>query len=236
MAYNRSVEASVLSEGSRLTSDLVGIGMLFHATPSAEPNIEDTLLAATSEGTEADDLRVLAVTTTWLGIHGSRVNADRLLRALARQRSPRVRAYWAAVGTWLGKDRRLARLRSLHEGKPVDLLRVGTAFHVARKGEDPRFDGSALRVPAGVLRDRPSDVLSPADLAAAHRTYRYRTLIGPSYRADMWAVLDGDPGLSASDLARRAYGSFATAWNVKRDWAVLNPGLPKRPRRRRPTT
>ena len=54
-------------------------------------------------------------------------------------------------------------------------------------------------------------------------TYRYRVLIGPSYRADMWATLDREPGLSAAELARRSYGSFATAWKVKQDWALLHP-------------
>ena len=232
MAYNRTVVARALPGGTRLTSDLVGIGMLFGAQASVEPNIEDTLVAATLEGMEGDDLRVLAVMTTWLGIHGARVNADRLLRALAPRPSVRVRAYWAAVGAWLGKDRRLARLRSLHDGDPVDLLRTGTGFHVGRKGEDPRFRDTVLRVPAGVLRDRPSDVLSPEALAATHRAYRFRVLIGPSYRADMWAVLEGEPDLTASELARRTYGSFATAWTVKRDRAVLHPGGAVRTERR----
>jgi len=46
-------------------------------------------------------------------------------------------------------------------------------------------------------------------------------LIGPTYRADMWAALEDDPTLSAAALARRTYGSFATAWHVRRDYAVL---------------
>ena len=52
-------------------------------------------------------------------------------------------------------------------------------------------------------------------------TYRRRVLLGPSYRADMWAALDANPALSAAELARRTYGSFATAWHVLQDWAVL---------------
>ncbi|HEY3399160.1 MAG TPA: hypothetical protein VGK03_00890 [Geothrix sp.] len=62
---------------------------------------------------------------------------------------------------------------------------------------------------------------SPTELARRHRSYRCRILLGPSYRADMWAELDRDPSLSAAELARRSYGSFATAWHVKRDWQVL---------------
>ncbi|MGH9649103.1 MAG: hypothetical protein ACRD3I_01405 [Terriglobales bacterium] len=49
-------------------------------------------------------------------------------------------------------------------------------------------------------------------------------MLGPSYRADMWAELEADPGVSAAELARRAYGSFGTAWKVKQDWGVLAEG------------
>ena len=76
-------------------------------------------------------------------------------------------------------------------------------------------------MPAGILRDRKEDVLSPIELARRHGAYRRRILLGPSYRADMWAELDRDPGLSVAELARLSYGSFATAWHVKRDWEVL---------------
>lgn len=223
MPYSRAVAASALPEGSLLTSRMAGIGMAFAAEASVDPNIEDTIIAASIEGMERDDLRVLAVLTTWVGIHHPRVNADRLLRALSGHSSPRVRAYWAAIGGWLGKDRRLARLAMLRDGPRIDLLRSGSEFQVRRRGEDPRFRGTGLRVPAGVLRDRPSDVLSPEDLAVRHGTYRLRILIGSSYRADMWAALEHEPETPAAELARRTYGSFATAWNVRRDWELLHP-------------
>jgi hypothetical protein len=48
-----------------------------------------------------------------------------------------------------------------------------------------------------------------------------RILIGPTYRADMWSALDDDSQLSAAELARRTYGSFATAWHVKQDHALF---------------
>ncbi len=175
---------------------------------------------------ERDDLRVASVLTTWLGIHHPRLNADRLVRALTDHPSKRVLAYWSAMGRWLQKDARLARLEGLYGGPPVELLRSGTAFHVRRRGEDPRFHRSKLRVPAGVLRDRTADVMSPRELAARHGTYRLRIVIGASYRADMWAELERDPELSAAELARRAYGSFATAWKVRQDWALLHPEAP----------
>lgn len=221
MAFRRLLSPRAAREGEALTAALVGIGMVFAMEPLPNPNIEDTLLAASVEGLEREDLRVLAILMTWLEVHASWINADRLTALAVDYPGERVRAFWSAVGLWLGKDRRFARLGKAYQGPRLDLLSTGTDFHLNRSGEDSRFSGAQLRVPAGILRDRKGDVLSPAELAARHGAYRYRILLGPSYRADMWAELERDPSLSAAELARRAYGSFATAWHVKRDWTVL---------------
>jgi hypothetical protein len=38
----------------------------------------------------------------------------------------------------------------------------------------------------------------------------------------MWAVLESEGSkISASEIARRVYGSFTTAHRVKRDWSIL---------------
>jgi len=164
---------------------MAGIGMAFAATPSPAPNVEDTLFAASVEGMDRDDLRVLSVLLQWLEVYQPWINADRLFRAVSTSDSPRVRAFWAAVGLWLGKDRRLARLARLHEGARVDLLREGSSFQLRRRGEDPRFEGTPLRVPAGVLRRRASDVHPPEEMAKRHPGLRFRILMGLSYRAEM---------------------------------------------------
>lgn len=221
MAFRRASSSESLLGGENLTQAMVGIGMLFAKEGSPDPNIEDTLLSASVEGMEQDDLRVLAMLMTWLEVHSHWINADRLIRLVTAYPGARVRAFWAAAGHWLSRDRRFARLIQGYQGAPVDLLATGTAFHLRRAGEDPRFAGSSLCVPAGVLRDRKEDVLNPAELAQRHRTYRRRILLGPSYRADMWSELDRNPDLTAAALARRTYGSFATAWQVKQDWALL---------------
>lgn len=221
MAYKRAVAPAELLRGEALTAAMVGIGMNFAAEPAVQPNIEDTLLSASVEGMEGDDLRVLAVLVTWLDVHHAWINADRLVRATRTLDSPRVRAFWAAIGRWLEKDRRLARLTKLDQGQRIDLLRTGSAFQVRRRGEDPRFQGTLLRVPEGVLRHRAADVLTPEELAARHLGYRYRVLIGPTYRADMWGALEHDPTLAPAALARQTYGSFATAWQVRKDWELL---------------
>ena len=181
-------------------------------------------MAASVEGMDHDDLRVLSLLVQWLGIHHAWLNADRLVRLAQAQESRRVRAFWSACGRWLKKDRRLARLARLYRGQRVEVLHTGTAFQVRRYGEDLRFEGGPLLVPANVLRQRTADVLDPAQLALRHRTYRWRVLVGPSYRADMLAALDADSDLSASELARRTYGSFSTAWQVKQDRELLAEG------------
>jgi hypothetical protein len=200
---------------------MVGIGMRLAAAPSRAPNIEDTLLFAAVESMEHQDLRVLALLVTWFGVHSPWVNADRLTRLAAAQDSARARALLSALAHWQTRDRRFARLARLHTGEPLDLLSAGTAFQLQRYGEDPRFAASALRVPANVLRDRAADIEPPAELSRHHRAYRCRVMIGPSYRADMWAALEDNPTLSAAALARQTYGSFATAWHVRRDFVVL---------------
>jgi len=221
MAYKRVVSAPRLPEGDDLTQAMVGIGMNFASSPIEDPNIEDTILAASREGMDHDDLRVLSVLVNWLGIHSHWINADRLIRTVSHQESERVRTFWAAVSQWLHQDRRLARLKRSYRGPAVDLLRVGSAFQIQRRGEDPRFAHTVLRVPSGILRNRPTDVSSVKELARVHSTYRERIRNGPSYRADMWAALVREPSLSAAELARRTYGSFGTAWQVKNDHDLL---------------
>lgn len=222
MAYKRHILPKEPATKTTLTSNMVSIGMNFAAAASKGANIEDTILWASVEGLEDDDLRVLSVLTTWLGVHCACLNVDRLHHIVDEHPSNRVKAYWAAVARWLAKDRRFAKMIKLYNGKPIDLLKTGNAFQLSRRGEDSRFSGGKLLVPAGTLRDRKFDVLTPAQLAGSNNTYRWRTIISPAYRADMWAALEQEPDLTPTELARHAYGSFATAWNVKRDWSIVH--------------
>jgi hypothetical protein len=228
MPFRRIAALPPLIASDVLTSQLVGIGMNFAAPPAHDPNIEDSIVFASIEGMEKQDLRVLAMLVTWFGIHAPWVNADRLTTLAGAQSSARVRAFWSALARWQRKDRRFVRLSAAYKGPRQNVLEVGTEFQLLRHGEDPRFMGSAIRVAANILRDRPADVLSPSLLARRHRVYRFRIMMGPSYRADMWAALESDPTLSTSTLARVTYGSFATAWHVRRDFLLLREASSRR--------
>jgi hypothetical protein len=221
MGFSRGAPAARPPD-DELTAHMSSVGMNFATKHSVDADIEETLVHASSLGLDDGDLRVLSVLTTWMGLHHGHVNADRLIRLVAGQSSERVRAYWAAIASWLEKDRRLARLSSSYEGPRVDLLPVGNDFQVKRRGEDLRFLGSKLKAPAGILRDREEDVLSPRALARRHAGYRNRLLMGPNWRADVWTVLERTPQLSVAEVARRASCSFATAWQVVQDFKVLH--------------
>lgn len=217
MGFKRVVAPQAPLRGEALTGAMAGIGMAVAGEPDYAAPIEDTLLAVSIEGMERDQLRELAVLTTWWSLHAPFVNADRLFMLVGREASERVRAYWSALAATRKTDPRFRRFAGVAPSSEQHLLRVGSAFQLVRRGEDPRFLGSMLRVPEGTLRARSSDVLTPERLARHHRTYRARILMGPSYRADMWAALEREPTLSASELARTTYGSIATASRVKRD-------------------
>lgn len=200
---------------------LAGIGCAVAATPLRDANIEDALLGAVVSGMEEGDMRRLGLAVQWIALHARAINADRLVRAVPLLPGERSRTCWAAIARWHRADRRWKRLGARRES--VDLLRAGNAFQMQRRGPDPRFVDTPLRVPAGTLRERPGDVLAPNALAKWHSGYRHRIMLGPSYRADMWAIAEREPEASASALARRSYGSFATAWQVRQDLAVLSP-------------
>ncbi len=237
MAFSRAISSEPTPPTDALTARMAGIGMNFAAEPDVDADIESTLVYASSLGMEQGDLRVLAVLTTWLGVHHAHVNADRLVRLVGADPSERVHAYWAAVATWLRRDRRLARLAGGVDGERIDLLPTGTSFLLERRGEDERFRGTRLRVPKGTLRDRQEDVLPEEVLVRRHAGYRNRVLMGPSFRADVWTALERAPDLSIADVARMASCSFATAWQVAQDFRLLRAAgatsAQESPRRRR---
>ncbi len=224
MSFRRQIAPLVRLEGAELDRAMSGIGMRFAVDPNPYPAIEDVLFFASQLGMEKNDFRVLNVLCKWIDVHAPRVNADRLTRLVESSADhERTRAFWAAVGQWQQqRDRRFARLADLRSAHVRLDLFEGSNFQVQKRGEHPWFTGTSLRVPAGTLRDRVSDVATPEQLASIHPVYRERVIQGPSYRADMWAALTLDPTLTPTELARLTYGSFATAWEVRRDWAIVH--------------
>jgi len=166
---------------SVLTARMVGIGLNFACDAEVDADIEATLVLASVAGMVGNETRTLCVLTTWLGVHHRFLNAQLLCALVGAQTSDRVLAYWASIAHWLRDDTRLAPLEALYLGPVLDLFSFGTDFQIKRRGEDARFFQSKLRVPAGTLRDRLSDVLSPVELARRHSDYRHRMHVGPFF-------------------------------------------------------
>ena len=223
MSYRRTILGPELPAGDHLIRAMAGLGMAFAVEPLKDANIEDTQLGASIAGMEADDLRVLGLLVAWIDVHHARINVDRLTRAVPTLASERSRSFWQATAERFIADRRWLRMSRLPKpATRVDLLRVGNDFQIHRRGEDMRFAHTHLRVPDGSLRRRSGDIrVAAPDLARLHSAYRHRVLIGASYRADAWAALVLNSGLTPSALARLTYASFATAWHVKKDFQTL---------------
>jgi hypothetical protein len=224
VTYKRDTSLVLIpDEGDQLTAAMVGIGMQFSHDRTYEANIEDTIVSASVPGVIGTNFRVLGVLVVWLGVHYPWINVDRLTRIVEQLDNKRLVAFWSAVGQWLKSDNRFGRLAKLYKGERVVLGISGPGSYPYQKyGEDPRFAGTCIATHAALLRDRPQDALPPHWLAKIHRVYRYRVKMGATYKTDLWAEIEANPGLSVAELARKARSSYATAWQVRKDWKIIN--------------
>lgn len=220
MSYKRIISDELL-EGKALTQSMIGIGMLFGGDGFKNPNIENTILSATYKGIVDQDYRVLAVATLWLEKHFFIINASRLLKLIdVYKDNVEFYRFWAAVAQWQGSDNRFRSLRDKVSLKSKKEISQGSKFLAKKNGYDPRFQDTCLIVPKKMLEKKDWLVLSPAKMIDHHLDYRWRLIIGPSFRADMWSQLEQDHSLPAVTLARKSYGSYATAYRAKKEFEI----------------
>jgi len=230
MSFKRIIFPREERSEDRLTSDMAGIGMNFNADPNREANIEDTIYFASIDGMTKMDLRTLSVLVKWLESYYRWINVGRLTRIVDWCEHDRVKAFWTAVAIWKSTDIRFKKLSQIYKGPRVEVIPppFDSSFHYTRHGENPKFKGGPLGAPANVLRDREMDVGSPENTSDFNLYIRYRIMMGPTCRSDMWAALEINPDLTPAELARQTYGSFPTAWQVKNDWEIVSRGRRKR--------
>jgi hypothetical protein len=208
-----------------LNAALRSIGLRVGPTRrSAAPADIELTLASAVEQAMPRDYRLLGVIVAWLEEHRARVNVPRLGRII--ERSPAaasVHAFWAAMGKWLGaNDPRWRAIERVYHGEPLDLDDAEvTAIQLQRVGSDPRFEGSALRVHAKLLRSRAEDVDTSEQLAARHPLYRKRLELGANYRADVWYALECKPAATPAEIARLVGCAYETARSVTEDFRLL---------------
>ena len=226
MSFKRERCPQRYAEGDELTSHMIGIGMMFSGKPSRNPNIENTLVAASIEAFEKKDGRVRSMLADWFHVYHQWVNADRLISLVLTLENDLARRYWCALSQWKCKDTRFKRLAGLYADR-ADLSPSSWRL-IEMRGEDERFQNTCLRIPKGFLRSNSDKyIFLPSFLVKSHRVLKYRMMIGPTYRADMWARLSmlskkRAIALPCAELARFSYGSYATANRVKNEWLLVN--------------
>ena len=223
-----------IKTGKQLDCDLRAIGFNLACKKKAiDPNIESAIVSAGVEAINKNDNRLGGLLVDWLSVHRPRVNADRLtkfVRSLKDSEYKFVKIFWCAnAQRFLAIDQRFKRLSELYKGRRIDFadrfLKPGqkkaTKTLIEIKGEDKRFKGTCIRVPNGYFSERPKQIFSESVVAKDHLPYRYRVMMGPSYRADLWALLKCDPNVSAYALWKQVHCSYRTAYIVKKDYELL---------------
>ena len=217
MAHKRELQAP----DEDITSLLSGIGCSLGAESYKNADIEYTLFLASEESLKQLDFRILGLIVQWVDIHDSYLNHPRLLRFIKTAASITQR-FWRAIAQWKQENRKWSKFLLLEaQSSHFELLPVGTEFQIQRKGEDPRFENTDLRIPNGVLRAREGDILSQKQLIRFHRTYANRVRFGVCLRADLWSLLEEDSSLTPTQLAKKVGCAFASAWEVKQDFMLF---------------
>ena len=206
----------IIKTGKSLDSDLRAIGFnLSGKKKSIDPNIEASIISASIEAVNNKDNRIGGLLVDWITAHYLRMNVDRLTKfvfSLSDKEYKFVKIFWCANAQRLFiKDQRFKRLSELYEGRRIDFadrfIRKGqkkaTRMLIEIKGEDKRFKRTCIRVPKGYFSERPQQIFHVSIVAKNHLPYRYRVMMGPSYRADLWALLDSDPNISGLRLGKK---------------------------------
>ncbi|MDE0119191.1 MAG: hypothetical protein OXM55_04195 [Bdellovibrionales bacterium] len=228
----------IIETGKALDSDLRAIGFnLKGKKKSIDPNIEASLISASIEAVNNKDNRIGGLLVDWITLHYLRVNVDRLTKfvfSLSDSDYKFVKVFWCANAQRLFiKDQRFKRLSELYKGKRVNFadrfIKRGqqkvTKVLIEIKGEDERFKRTCIRVPEGYFSERPHQIFPVSVIAKNHLPYRYRVMMGSSYRADLWALLDIDPHISAYALGKKAHCSYRAAYMAKKDYGLLKGKL-----------
>ncbi|TVQ77721.1 MAG: hypothetical protein EA369_08580 [Bradymonadales bacterium] len=217
-----------------LANDLYAIGVNLTATAQVtDPNIEETLVLSSIEAVNHGDHRIAGILVDWISAHFLRINVDRLTNlvfGLSDEGFWWVKIFWCAnAQRFYPADARFRRLAHLYRGQRLDFSdrdtpnteRPVTEIFIQMKGLDERFEATCIRVPKNAFFHRPEQVFEADWIARHHMPFRYRVMMGASYRADLWALLRRNPKLSGYRLAKLAHCSIAAAARVKKDYLIV---------------
>lgn len=199
----------------------LGPGRVLRQPDQVGVDIERTLLDAILE--VPTDRRLASVLFTWIKVHGNYVIVEKL-RKLSRREPWRGRdelAWLIGLARWAVENggSKWRKLVTPIPG-PIYLFDPGVSESaIRRKGAVPWLEEVGFRVPAGSLRIREGDVMTPEELAAVNLQYRNRYRYGPSWRADIVTAIESGIDTPAA-IARHVGCSYEPAHRVLREWRV----------------
>ncbi len=191
------------------------------ASEDLEVDIERTLLNAIAE--IPADRRLVSLLFTWVKVHGAYVIVEKLRKLAGPARhDPESSTIWLSALAAFARENGVNKWNKLvvRPSKPVLLYPAEiTESAIALKGAIPWLEAIGFRVPAGSLRIREADVLTPVQLVRQNRQYRNRYLYGPSWRADIITAIEQGCSRPAA-IVRRVGCSYEPAHRVAKEYAI----------------
>ena len=227
MAFSRIFKSEDFYKEEELTQSLSGLGFLLSSKTIKNANIEHGLMSLLDEvflNKSTIDLRLLALMVNWLEIHITQVNANRFVKLLVDHNNKDILNFISSVFEFIG-DIRFNKFVQRYRHKKRTSLIKNSSFLIKKNGEDERFSKTNLIVHSKALPNRPELILSPKELSSKHIYYKYRVLLGPTYRSDVIANLSINPNLKVSDLARLHFTNYQTSYKAKKDFEVFSFSL-----------
>lgn len=224
MGFTRIFKRDDYLSGQELNKALVGLGFLLSSNSKKNMNIEHILISIVKEVFSdglAYDLRLLGLFVNWIEVHSSQINANRFIKLTYALKSPLAIKFLAGVFEYV-KDVRFKKFVAENSPKRRVHFLKNSNFLLKKNGEDKRFKGTRLIVHSKALPNRPELILSPELLSKKHLYYRYRVLLGPTYRADIIAHLTVDENLSPAELARCHFTNYQTSYRAKKDFQIFS--------------
>lgn len=212
-----NLDHSLQAIGFRLALSASG----YRAPHDVDVDIERTLLDALAE--LPSDRRLASLLFTWVKVHGAHVIVEKLRKLAGPARlDPGTPTIWlSALAAYAieNGDRKWSKLL-VKPPRPIFLYPTElTRSAIALKGSIPWLESAGFLLPAGSLRIREDDVLSPAELVRRNRQYRNRYLYGASWRADIITAIEEGHSRPAA-IVRRVGCSYEPAHRIFKEYML----------------
>ncbi len=205
---------------SLLAPKLISLGIALSGKPSKIPaDIETTLVEALP--VLRGDLKLLNLTLTWAWEMGDLVHVERL-KSLATKLEPIDLAFLGGIAEYTKNQFRNWDLISnyakkiLGNGHKFDLPeKISFSVTTGHSKPEPAFKSFGFIIPEISLSDR-KKLIPRKYLVEDNARFRFRSLFGTNWRADIAFVMSQEKDLNAFKISKLISCSYETAHRIKR--------------------